>query len=90
MKVSYGPPAQRGVTQLMAVGAADLEDGVTDHAVKIGTAIAGGVWLLGLLAGSNTMKTAGLGAAVALLGVRYASRRKAVEVATPAPAGRFR
>ena len=73
MKVSYGPPGHRGVTQLMAVGADDFELNKTEKMVKTGGLIAIGIWGLGMIMGSNTVKNIGFGGALALFGVQAVS-----------------
>ena len=69
MKVSYGPPPQRGVTQLMAVGDADL-DGDASTTVMYGAAA---VAVVGLLVGSSTIRNLGIGGWAALALSRRAS-----------------
>lgn len=86
MKISYGPPAARGVTQLMAVGAADFDPTPVDRAVARGGLLALAVLGFGLVTGNRGARNFGLGAAVALYGVRMVSRPRAVEVTAPAPA----
>lgn len=91
MQITYGPPAARGVTQLMAVGAADFDQTAVDRAVSRGGLLALAVFGIGLVTGSRRARDLGLGAAVALYGVRLVSRPRAVEVSAPAPAaGYFR
>lgn len=70
MQVSYGPPGLKGVSQLMAVGADDLEASSTDRAVNVGLAVAAGVFVLGLAIKRPTPRHWALGAAAALLGVK--------------------
>lgn len=90
MKISYGPPPARGVTQLMAVGAAEFDETATDRVVKGGIAGAAVVAGLGILIGSRTLRDVGLGGACALAAVRYYARRgQVVAVTQPAPAGRY-
>jgi len=85
MNISYGPPGARGVTQLMAVGADDIEHTATDRAVKVGSLIGLAVLGYGLVAKHKCAKTLGLGAVVALLGVRMASSgHRTVELTRPA------
>lgn len=88
MQVSYGPPGRTGVTKLMAVGADELELGVTDRAVKVAGGISIAVLAFGVLTKSRSARALGLGATLALLGVSLASGALAgsrVQVAT-APA----
>src|SRR5512147_71251 len=73
MNVSYGPPGQKGVTTLMAVGADDLEQTTTDRAVSRASWLAAGAWLFGALTGQRTVKHIGMGATIALVGVRFAA-----------------
>lgn len=86
MKVSYGSPGHKGVTHLMAVGAAELEEGPTDRAVKLGLYGSVATTALGMFIGSSTVRNLGLGAVLALLAVRQASgaHGRAVTVTTPA------
>lgn len=91
MKISYGPPAARGVTQLMAVGAADFDQTATERAMSKGGLLALAVLGIGLVTGSRRARDIGLGAAVAIYGVRMVARPRPVEVTAPAPAaGYFR
>lgn len=84
-QISYGPPGHKGVSRLVAVGDADY-DGKTDQAVKTGTYLAGVAVLAGVMIGSRTIRNLGAGAALALMGVRLASKPKQVVQATaPAP-----
>lgn len=86
MQITYGPPAARGVTQLMAVGAADFEETATDRAVQNGGLLALAIFGIGVLSGSKTVRHLGLGAAGALFLVRATSRRRrTVEVSAVAP-----
>lgn len=73
MNVSYGPPGHKGVTTLMAVGADDLEQTSADRAVRCASWLGAGVWLLGALTGQRTMQNVGMGATIALVGVRVAT-----------------
>lgn len=86
MRVSYGPPGAKGVTQLMAVDGADFDETKLEKAVKAGTVIAVGLAILGALGGGKTMRNAGLGGAAALVAVRwFATKTAVVPVTTPAP-----
>lgn len=69
--LAYGPPARRGVTQLMAIG----DDVVAsppplEQAMETGTWIALGVAALGFATGNRMLRDAGGGAALALRLVR--------------------
>lgn len=92
MKIAYGPAGHKGVTQLMAVGADEFDEGDTDQLVKTGGMIALGVWGLGMLTGSSYAKNVGFGAAIGLWGVRLLSGKGTttrVQVTQPAPTGRW-
>ena len=92
MQISYGPPAAHGVTQLMAVGSADLETSPSDRVVRWGTLISVAVAGYGVATGRKGARNAGLGAAVALVAVGVATGAfggGAVPVTTPAPADGF-
>ncbi|MBT8452958.1 MAG: hypothetical protein KJO40_13400 [Deltaproteobacteria bacterium] len=85
MRISYGPPGQKGVTTMMAVGADEYGQGDLEKAVKTGGLVAVGVWGLGWLLGSKTMRNVGLGAGLALFGVQTLSKPQKVAVTTPTP-----
>lgn len=91
MQISYGPPGQRGVTHLMAVGAD--EDGASDTVRLLDTlALASaGTAIAGRVIGSKTLSLLGVGGVIALLlARRAASRPRTVEVAKSAsPAGYY-
>ncbi len=80
INVSYGPPGHKGVTHLVAIG--DTEDGVDaeSHNVMLLSIAAIG---LGLIANRPTVRNVGIGAATALLGVRWLRSRRTVEVTAP-------
>ena len=84
MQVSYGPPGHRGVTHLMAVGAADLEDPPALESALVLSAIAMGI---ATLFGAKTVaKYAGV--ATVGFGVATFLRKNAprmVEVSRPLP-----
>jgi hypothetical protein len=89
MRVSYGPPGHKGVSQLMAVGDDEYAT-PTESAVKTGQVLAGAVWLVGLIGGSRTLRGWGFGATMALLGVRAAAKRRAPRPAPVViPAGHY-
>lgn len=83
MQVSYGPPGQRGVTHLMAVGADDAADEhPLDSALVLGAIATGAAILFGV-----SPKVTKLGAlAVAGLGLATLVRKRTrtVEVTKPA------
>lgn len=68
MRVSYGPPGQKGVTHLIAVGADESDTG-TDRVLKMGAlgAIAVAAW--GAYTKKKAIRNVGLGAVAALGGV---------------------
>lgn len=83
MQVSYGPPAQRGVTSLMAVGAVDIDESATDQRVRGGSYGALAVAALGVLMGSRTIRDVGIGGAVALFAIRLLKQPQVVAVTSP-------
>lgn len=88
--ISYGPPGHRGVTQLMAVGADELEGGQLDAAVRTGGLASLALWGVGLLTGSRAVQHIGIGAGLALFGVQLVAGRlgtKKVTVTQPAATG---
>ena len=86
MQVSYGPPGQRGVTTMMAIGADDIGDSLTDQAVQRGALLAAGAWALGELGGNRPLANVALGGLLALFGVMAWTRCQGVSVTQPAPA----
>lgn len=88
MQISYGPAGHRGVTQLMAVGTADLETSPADRIVRWGLIVSLAAAGYGTVARRNGVRNAGLGAAVALGIVGVATGAFGggrVEVTSPAP-----
>ena len=89
MQISYGPPGARGVTQLMAVGSADLETSPSDRVVRWGTIVSLALAGYGVATNRKGVRNAGLGAAVALAAVGVATGAFGggrVAVTSPAPA----
>jgi len=88
MQVDYGPPGQRGVTTLMAVGADELgTETPTETAVRKGFWFALAAAGVGALAKSPTIVHGALGAALAMGAIRMcADRSSTVAVTAPAPA----
>ncbi len=76
MKISHAPPAQRGVTMIMGVGADDELAACPPYAsaLKTAGALSVGVWLVGMFLGSNTVRNLGFGGAVATLGAHMLGR----------------
>lgn len=74
IEIAYGPVGQKGVTHMMAVGAADFDEGAADRAMRRGLWLAGGLWLTGWLLGSTRVRSIALGAGGALWLARRASR----------------
>jgi len=70
MKVDFGPPGYRGVTQLVAIGDTELEAGASERVVRQGAYVAAGVAFVGWIAGMPRVRYLGAGAALGLLGVR--------------------
>jgi hypothetical protein len=80
MKISYGPPGQRGVTTLMAVG----DDAELASATKTGAWISLGVMATGWLLGSPRLADVGAGGAIALIALRVLTKPKPIPVTQPA------
>lgn len=77
MQVAFGTPGHRGVTHLMAVGEDEYgTSGDVMAVVRVGGMVAGGMLLLGFLAGRPRMTGLGLGAVAALTAVHVAATRK--------------
>lgn len=83
MQISYGPPGQRGVTQLVAIGAAELEESPTDQAVNRGFWVGLAAWAFGGLIGSNTIRNMGAGAAIGFGAVKYFGAPGKVQITQP-------
>lgn len=83
MQVSYGPPGHKGVTHLMAVGAADLEDAPAVESALVLSAI--GMGIASLLGAKQLAKIAGV-ATVGFGVATFLKRRstRTVEVTTVA------
>ena len=79
LDLAFGPPARRGVTTLMSVGADDPVTPVPtlDDLARRGAFLSGGVCLLGFLAGSQTLASVGFGGIAALVGVRWLAKQGA-------------
>ena len=87
MRIDYGPPGHRGVTQIMGLGADPVDIIVSVKTVSktnrnVGL-LALGTWIGGLLAGSNTAKNLGLGGLLAV-GYIHVLNKKPEVVALPA------
>lgn len=74
--VSFGPPAQQGVQQIMGLGADELDAlaGKTEKALTTAGWVALGVWALGVVSNRKQMRSAGLGGALVAFGVKYVTR----------------
>jgi hypothetical protein len=80
MKVAYGPPGQKGVTALVAIGDTDPQQNTAEK----WTAVAGvGLAAVGGLAGSKRAAWGGLGVLAGVLFARWLRSRRKVEVTTP-------
>ena len=74
VEVSFGPPAQGGVTTIMGVGADDLDaplDSTLEKAAWAGVA----VWALGVVLRKRQLAGFGLGVAACGWGVKYLGAR---------------
>lgn len=87
MQIAYGPPGQRGVTTLMAVGADELgAETPTEKAVRTGRWLALAIGIAGAVMKAPRARDVGLGAAGALFIIHAcADRSTTVQVTTPAP-----
>jgi uncharacterized membrane protein YiaA len=73
---------------MMAVGADEYGPGELEKAVQTGGMVAVGVWALGFLLGSKTIRNVGLGAGLALFGVKALAKPQKVAVTkAPTPQG---
>jgi hypothetical protein len=80
MRVEYGPPGHRGVTQIMGLG----ETSIAQKASP-GRLVAGGAaltYIAGMALGSNMAKNMGLGAGLALFAL-HALKQKQPTQGTP-------
>lgn len=77
LDLAYGPPARRGVTTLMSVGADDPISPLPtlDDYARRGTFASAGLCLLGFLIGSQTLASVGFGGAAALAGARWLAKQ---------------
>ena len=89
MQISFGPPGYAGVTSLIAVGADELDEGVTDRTVRIGGWLAAAVWAIGAMSGNRTIANAGMGGTIALVAIRCMTRRGMTIPVTVEPADRL-
>lgn len=76
LDLAFGPPAHRGVTTLMSVGADDPATPTAvgtplDDYTRKGIWVAGAVAAAGVVFGSGLLRNVGLGGAAALLGARW-------------------
>lgn len=78
MQVSYGPPGHRGVTHLMAVGAADLEDAPPVESALMLSAVTMGI--ASLLGFKNVAKLAGVATVGLGAAALFRRRTRTVEV----------
>ena len=77
MKISHAPAAHRGVTMIMGVGAVDEALAACppyDRALKTAGMLSVGVWVLGMVVGSNVIRNLGFGGAIATFGVQMVAR----------------
>lgn len=76
MKIAHAPAAHRGVTMIMGVGADDELAACPPYgrAIQTAGALSAGVWLLGILVGSNTARNMGFGGALAAFGAHMLAK----------------
>lgn len=75
MKIAHAPPAHRGVTMIMGVGAADVAACPPyQDAIKGAGMASAAVWALGVLTGSKHLRHVGFGGALASLGAHMLAR----------------
>lgn len=98
MKISYGPPGHKGVTQIMGLGAdeavvAEAQASAKEQVAKYlpGKAhqhvagVAAGAWLVGLIIGSKAVRTAALGGGAAVLLCAHLMKQEEAEVVEDLP-----
>lgn len=67
MKVEFGPPGHKGVTQIMGLSLGDTPTSSTPRPHKIVAGAAVATWLLGAFVGSKTTKNVAIGGLGAIL-----------------------
>jgi hypothetical protein len=83
VKISYGPPGHRGVTHLVAIGASELEETPTDHAVKVVGVAGAALFVAGFVIGGARVRSIGLGAALGALAIRALSTPGKIPITQP-------
>jgi hypothetical protein len=84
MRIEYGPPGQKGVTQIMGLGAGPASQIVTiDKNHRNAGLLAIATWIGGAVLGSNTAKNIGIGGLLAVAYVQVLAKRE--EKSAPAP-----
>jgi hypothetical protein len=82
MRVEYGPPGHKGVTQIMGLGATPSIAMIDKNHRNVGL-LALATWVGGVVAGSDTARNIGIGGLLAVVYVQVLARRE--EAAAPAP-----
>jgi hypothetical protein len=76
IEVSYGPPGQTGVTQILGLGADEVDalQSKTDQALTKAGWLSLGAWALGVVVNKKALRHAGLGGALVAFGVKHLGR----------------
>ena len=89
MRVEYGPPGHKGVTQIMGLGATGPVAGYVslvpeDKSSRTVVGLAAATWLVGMFIGSSTVKNIAFGAVGAIAVVQLLKNRSDAPPAPPA------
>jgi hypothetical protein len=80
MRIEYGPPGHKGVTQIMGLGVSPTDIDKNHRNVGL---LAVATWIGGAVLGSNTAKNIGIGGLLAVVYVQVLAKRE--EAKTPLP-----
>lgn len=73
--MEYGPPGLKGVTQIMGIGADDIEPSTHENSMKTVGIGAAAIFALGIVAGNKNAQQFGLGAGAAILACHLLAKR---------------
>ena len=90
MRVEYGPPGHKGVTQIMGLGADIVYPTITvakeiDKAHRTVGLLAAATWVGGMVIGSSTAKNIGIGGLLAVVYVQMLKPKPAPPPLPPPP-----
>ena len=89
MKVNYGPPGHKGVTQIMGLGADALPGKVSEmlpgKAHRQVAGAAAGAWFLGLLMGSSRIQNIAIGGGLAIVACAHLMKQEDLPNIEPLP-----